>query len=119
MAIEERSLALAMRVMIVDDNLPLAENLAELLGDEGHEAHFSGSPCATAECEDCFDAYVLDVMMPDMNGWQLQQVLRERCPGARFILVSGYADDELRPPKSEAPLAKPVRVDELLQRLTE
>ncbi len=108
-----------MKVLVVDDNAPLAENLAEMLADEGHDVRFETSPEEALALPECFDAYVLDVRMPGIDGWQLKARLLARCPAAKVVLVSGFADRELRPETElVVPLPKPVPFELLLARLT-
>ena len=59
-----------------------------------------------------------DVMMPGMSGTQLADVLGERLPDLRVILISGYSPDDLTPSltsRHQAFLAKPFTAAALLQ----
>ena len=107
-----------MKVLVVDDNAPLAENLAEMLGNEGHDVSFVTDPQDALHHDECFDAYVLDVCMPGMDGWQLRAQLQDRCPSAQIVLMTGFADRSLRPAgELLMPLEKPVPFQTLLEKL--
>ena len=107
-----------MRVLVVDDNAPLAENLAEMLIHEGHDADFETSPEAALARPECFDAYVLDIAMPGIDGWQLRATLRQRCPEASIVLMTAYSDHGVRPKgERHVPLSKPVPFARLLERI--
>ena len=82
------------RVLIVEDNRDLAENLAELLGElavrpliakDGAEAlRLSAEPV---------DLALVDVRLPgDMSGLTLLRALRERSPDIAVVLMTGNAD---------------------------
>ena len=61
------------RYLIVDDNRAFAENLAEILRDEGHEAFvaISGAEALRLVAGRQFDALITDMKMPVMGGAQL------------------------------------------------
>jgi CheY-like chemotaxis protein len=83
------------RALIVDDNLPLAENLAEILSGEGYDVLVFDRPeAAMSACEhETFDVALLDMRMPGMDGVELHSVLASRCPHARFVLMTAYTED--------------------------
>ncbi len=112
------------RVLVVDDDELVSRSIAMML-DKG---------CATVVLHDPaealrhlqrehFDAVVSDVMMPGMTGWELAMRADAAVPGtsARFLLVSGAAPDEYRPPGAPALafLEKPFRLRELRARVGE
>jgi len=86
------------RVLLVDDNLALAENLAEILKDSGHDVVVSGSGAhALREVRaSCFDVAVLDVVMPHMDGLALARQLATDAPGLPTVFMSGFSDEEQR-----------------------
>ncbi|MEL7449499.1 MAG: response regulator transcription factor [Pseudomonadota bacterium] len=68
-----------MRVLIVEDNPDIAGNVGDFLGARGHEVDFAGNGAeglrlATSEA---FDAIVLDINLPRMDGFELCRRLRE------------------------------------------
>jgi CheY-like chemotaxis protein len=83
------------RALIVDDNRPLAENLAEILSGEGYEVLVCDRPeAAMSACErDEFDVALLDVRMPGMDGVELHRALAVRAPRAHFVLMTAYSED--------------------------
>jgi DNA-binding response OmpR family regulator len=69
-----------MRVLIVDDERPLAETIRRGLTDEGFvvEVSHDGEDGLWAATEKHFDAIVLDIMLPKGNGYQVLAELRRR-----------------------------------------
>lgn len=84
------------RILIVDDNVDLAENVAELLIEEGYQATSSISPEDAIEkaAIDRYDCIVLDVRMPGMDGIDLRKELVRTQPSACFVFMTAYACDE-------------------------
>jgi CheY-like chemotaxis protein len=115
----------SVRALVVDDNRPLAEDLAEILAAEGYEvAVFDDPRCAAQRARDLkFEIALLDVRMPGLDGVALHRLLVALHPEARFVLMTAYADDELRDDALRAGVArvisKPVGVGALLQLVAE
>jgi CheY-like chemotaxis protein len=109
--------------LLVDDNLAFAENVAEILEDEGAKAAVAGSgeQALALLATRRFDALVTDMMMPSMSGAELLKRMREIEPGLPALVVSAYTSgDELRTACEQgllAVLSKPVPLKELLHLL--
>ena len=93
-------------VLIVDDHLPTARLVAALLRSAGHRTTCAaGGPEALAHVETSRpDVVVLDVMMPEMDGWA---VLRRLRADARFaslpvLMYSALDDDDSRATAAKA-----------------
>lgn len=82
--------------LIVDDNIEFAENIAEILADDGHEVSVapSGQQALQLIRQKRFDVVLTDMRMPVMGGAQLVQQLREIDPGMPAIVISAYVNDE-------------------------
>jgi two-component system phosphate regulon response regulator OmpR len=68
------------RVLVVDDDARLARMLADYLGQNGFEVTLRGDGAAglVAAEREAFDAVVLDVMLPDLDGFEVCRRLRAR-----------------------------------------
>ena len=113
-----------LHVLVVDDNRPLAENLAEILTDEGCcvRTAFSAEEALGAAAELRPDLVLTDIRMPGMNGIELVQRLAVRAPTAIFLLMTAYTADAVLMSAAQlglirAVLAKPLAVDKLLAML--
>ncbi len=108
------------RYLVVDDNRDLAENLAEILADEGAEATVASSGREALEQvrRTRFDALVTDMRMPVMGGADLVHAVRRLDPGLPALVITGYAQDQaLAAARREglvAVLEKPVPLPRLL-----
>jgi two-component system sensor histidine kinase HydH len=82
-------------VLLVDDNAALVDNLAEVLGDVGHETRRAGS-CAEARTQAAagFDLALVDLRLPDGDGIELARTLKDLAPDSEVILLTGYASTE-------------------------
>src|SRR4051794_8662166 len=82
-------------ILLVDDNAALVDNLAEVLGDVGHETKRAGS-CAEARRQAAtgFDLALVDLRLPDGDGIELAHALKASAPDAEVILLTGFASTE-------------------------
>jgi CheY-like chemotaxis protein len=88
------------RVLVVDDNADAANSLAALLGLRGHRARAVHSGREALECIDSFepDVVLIDIGLPELNGYELAERLRARPDAAelRLVAVTGYGQTEDR-----------------------
>ncbi|WP_052731031.1 PAS domain S-box protein [Spirosoma radiotolerans] len=113
------------RILIIDDNADAARMLAMLLKLKGYEAHSRTSGRAGLEAGEQLQpaAILLDIGMPDLDGYATCQLIREQAwGGAVVIALTGYGQQEDRQRTREAGfdghLVKPVDFRELLKLLT-
>jgi two-component system cell cycle sensor histidine kinase/response regulator CckA len=111
------------RVLLVEDEDRVRERLCSGLMARGFDvATADGGQSALAlvgSAAEPFDVLVTDVVMPDLSGPELADLLLERQPGLRVLFISGHADDERFQRRALGPglafLAKPFQLDELAQ----
>jgi two-component system OmpR family response regulator len=112
-----------MRVLVVEDEAKLARLIARGLGEEGHVADVAGRGedalwMARAEA---YDAIVLDVMLPGLDGFATCARLRAQKVWAPVLMLTARdgVDDRVRGLDSGADdyLVKPFAFAELLARL--
>jgi PAS domain S-box-containing protein len=88
------------RVLVVEDNVDSAESLAMLLRIEGHEVQLAHEGMVALQVLETFpaDFVVLDIGLPNMDGYVVAQAIRERFPHAqmRVYALTGYGRDEDR-----------------------
>ena len=80
-------------ILVVDDEDRVRQMSVQLLRDLGYTVlHASDAKRALAmlETEVCFDLPFTDVVMPDLNGKQLADRVRELRPGVKVLYTTGY-----------------------------
>lgn len=86
----------AAKILIIDDNVHLAENLRDVL-EGARELHVQAALAADghrglkAAQRDGFDVAVVDIKLPDGSGVDLIRQLRACSPEGEVILVTGFA----------------------------
>lgn len=118
---------LPLRILVVDDNVDSAESLAMLLRIEGHQTSvaFDGVAAVETALKEQPDVVLLDIGLPNLNGYEAAQRIRSATPGARLHLVAltgwGQEDDRRRSRESgfDHHLVKPVDAEELLALLNQ
>ncbi len=80
-------------VILVEDEMLLAQVFQAALEDEGHRVTAAGDGVAalSADALDPAEVLVTDLRMPRMGGRELVAHLRERRPGLPVLVLSGYA----------------------------
>jgi signal transduction histidine kinase/CheY-like chemotaxis protein len=108
------------RILVVDDNQDAAKGLQALLELSGHEVVAVHSACAALDsfAAEQPEVAIVDIGLPDMNGYQLAGALRARSRGAlRLIALTGYgqAADKQRAEAAgfDLHLTKPAGITEL------
>jgi len=107
------------RILVVDDEAPVAEFLRELLESWGISARAVTSPASALEVfgAERYDLVITDQTMPGTTGFRLARELLVRRPGVPVILCTGHIDEiasrELESAGIRGLLHKPVEPDEL------
>ena len=79
-----------MQVLIVEDDVRLAQALAHILAENGYQTdvvHDGASGLAYAECGD-YDVIILDVMLPKMDGFAVVAQLRRKSISVPVLLLT-------------------------------
>jgi len=81
------------KVLLVDDERDFLEALAERMRARGMQVATTTTPIEALQMtvRENYDAIVLDLLMPEMEGLELLKALKKKNPRARIILLTGYA----------------------------
>ncbi len=92
-----------LRILVVDDEKPVRETLAEMLLAVRHRVELAGSGQEAVEKmrSGDFDFVFTDLAMPEMDGWETARLIRKSWPGVRIVLVTGYGPATTPPPGEE------------------
>ncbi len=109
------------KVLVVEDNTELAENVAEALSQRGFSPVVARTVAEAMNQRGLPDVALIDYRLPDGTGLEAARRLRARDPQLRVIIVSGYGP-QLKRAVGEAPpdfvsktLAKPVEMNNLME----
>jgi len=90
-----RTSAERLSVMVVDDNVDAADMLADILRIEGHTVRVEYSSTAALARTSTLpvDLYILDIGLPDLDGYELVRRLRAVPSNAHsvFVALTGYS----------------------------
>ena len=83
-----------MKILIIEDEVLLADSLKTLLESKGFEAEavYDGESVAAYAELGVYDLLILDVMMPGLNGYQVARQVRARRCGAPILMLTAKSD---------------------------
>lgn len=92
-----------LRILVVDDEQPVRETLAEMLLAMRHKLELAGSGQEALQKlrQQTFDFVFTDLAMPEMDGWETARSIRKTWPDVKIVLVTGYGPTTTPPPGEE------------------
>ena len=113
------------RILIVDDDKELSEEMAAILCDQGYLVEDTSDTVQAEKLinENAYDVYLLDYKMSGLSGVDLLRKIKEKEPGAAVLIISGRPsiDKLLKEEKVShlvsAIIKKPFDVESLLQKI--
>ncbi len=83
-----------MQVLLVEDDVQTGKSVESMLRSLGHDCHWvaegkAGVACAT---RGSYDVILLDIMLPDIDGYEVVQELRRADVDTPVILQTGIID---------------------------
>jgi DNA-binding response OmpR family regulator len=113
-----------MRILVIEDEVRLAQHISRALTEAGHEptmVHDGETALGEAEA-DQYDLILLDVMLPGMDGFEVLRHLRTAKMGNRVLILTarGEVSDRVTGLELGADdyLAKPFAMQELIARVS-
>lgn len=113
------------KILVVEDERSLRQILCENLKFDGYEpiAAGSGKDALALASKERPDLAIIDIGLPDMDGWTLLKRLRSLASASdiRFLMLSGNFGDELNHlPEGIGPdnlVAKPYEYEQLIEKI--
>ena len=84
------------KILIIDDEPRMCQSLKELLAIQNYELNTANSAKEAIEFlnNNSFDLILLDLCLPDMNGYNVMDHISQQSLGALVIVLTGYASEE-------------------------
>src|SRR5262249_30395758 len=80
------------RILVVDDNVALLDNLQSILEEEGYRVQTAATGAdALGKAKPGFAVALVDLRLPDSSGTALAVQLKEISPGGEIVLLTGFA----------------------------
>jgi signal transduction histidine kinase len=109
------------RILVVDDVDDARELMCAMLRAYGYEPVPANCGADALESLSHVDAALLDIGLPDMDGYELARLIRERDSGLPLIAMTGYGRpediDNSRAAGFGAHLTKPVDIEDVIEAL--
>ena len=112
-----------MRLLIADDEVNLARALQAVLEDAGYDCDvcYDGNSAIHLVSKEMYDGLILDIMMPEKNGYEVLSSIRKNKMGIPVLLLSAFneVDDKITGFDLGANdyLSKPFSTKELIARV--
>jgi signal transduction histidine kinase/ActR/RegA family two-component response regulator len=115
---EEPTLLRNLNVLVVDDEPGMRETLALSLESMGHrvsQAVDGRQAMGLVRYHEGFDALVVDLVMPEVDGWEVAYLARKLQPQAAIVLLTAWGErlGDAAEDRTDAVLAKPVSMKDL------
>ena len=113
------------RILIVDDDENIRKTMTAILEDEGYivDSAASGKEALEKTNSATYNLALLDIRLPDMEGVELLNLMKDSLPRTRKIMVTGYPSVQNAisavNKRADAYLIKPVDVEKLLETVKE
>ncbi|WP_111977763.1 hybrid sensor histidine kinase/response regulator [Algibacillus agarilyticus] len=113
----------AQHILVIDDDDVQRQLMLDILQPKGFRMHLAANALKGFEflAQHPVDLILLDVRMPEMNGWQMLEQLRNNKISTPVIMVSANAREEATSQQSQLQhsgyIAKPINIDNLLEKI--
>jgi DNA-binding NtrC family response regulator len=108
------------KILIVDDDENIRKTMRTILEDEGYtvDEATNGNEAIELTKQTAYNIALLDIRLPDMEGIELLELLKDPVPKTRKIMITGYPSMQnaitALNKKADAYLIKPVDIQKLL-----
>jgi len=107
-------------ILVIDDEFYVCKSIQKILASEEVSADFSltGQEGITKARENSYDLIIIDVQMPEVNGFEVARTIKRISPASHVIIMSGYNTPNTKDKAEECGaidfVAKPFTPEEML-----
>lgn len=109
------------RILIVEDDEPIANLIKINLSAEGYQCvcAYDGKAGADYIEKESFDIVLLDIMLPEIDGYELLEYIKPMGTPVIFLTAKGTLDERIKGLKKGADdyIVKPFQIGELIARI--
>ena len=109
------------KILIVEDEVPISNLISMSLEKAGYQCEcvFDGMEAADKLEEEYYDLVLLDIMLPEIDGYELLEYIKPFGTPVIFMTAKGAVNDRIRGLKLGADdyIVKPFQIGELLARV--
>lgn len=84
------------QILVIDDDAVVGRSFDRVLTNKGYDVDtaLSGEEGLEDIAKHNYDVVFTDIRMPGMNGLEVAEKIRERCPWTPVVVITGYGDEE-------------------------
>ena len=111
------------KILYIEDNEDTAEAVKVILTKAGFKTHIALSgKDGLRKAKNHFDLILLDIMLPDMSGWDIFRTLSKKIKGSKYVFlsvipVSTERMEELKKAGISDYITKPFEKNDLIARI--
>jgi len=85
-----------LKVLVIDDDAVVTRSFNRVLTEKGYEVvtAVNGEEGLNTMNENEFDVVFTDIRMPGMDGLEVTESIKARCPWTPVVVITGYGTDE-------------------------
>jgi len=85
-----------LQVLVIDDDEVVGRSFDRVLSDKGYEVRtvLSGEEAMSTMDESEFDVVFTDIKMPGIDGLEVTERIKARCPWTPVVVITGYGTEE-------------------------
>ena len=85
-----------LQVLVIDDDAVVGRSFDRVLSDKGYEVStvLSGEEAMDTIEETNFDVVFTDIKMPGMDGLEVTERIKARCPWTPVVVITGFGTDD-------------------------
>lgn len=85
-----------LQVLVIDDDAVVGRSFDRVLSDKGYEVStvLSGEEAMNSIERSQYDVVFTDIKMPGMDGLEVMERIKQRCPWTPVVVITGYGTEE-------------------------